>query len=157
FGILMSPEDADLALREVRYPLVMKADGLCANKGVLLAANESEAREFIDMAMRRNELGAAGKKILLEETLKGEELSFIIVTDNERYAPLAPTRDHKRIFDGNRGPNSGGMGAFSIDDLLPESLRKTITETIVEPTLRGLSADGIRYQGFLYIGLMITS
>ena len=157
FGILMSPEDADLALREVRYPLVMKADGLCAGKGVLLAANESEAREFIDMAMRRNELGAAGKKILLEETLEGEELSFIIVTDGERYAPLAPTRDHKRIFDGNRGPNSGGMGAFSIDDLLPESLRKTITETIVEPTLRGLSADGIRYQGFLYIGLMITS
>src|SRR5262249_26456855 len=139
-------------LKEVRYPLVMKADGLCAGKGVLLAANENEAREFIDMAMRRNELGAAGKKILLEETLEGDELSFIIVTDGERYAPLVPTRDHKRVFDGNRGPNTGGMGAFSMDVLLPDSLRKTITATIVEPTLRGLSSDGIRYQGFLYIG-----
>ena len=157
YGILTNPEDADVALKEVHYPLVMKADGLCAGKGVLLAANENEGREFIDMAMRRNELGAAGKKILLEETLESEELSFIIVTDGERYAPLAPTRDHKRIFDGNRGPNTGGMGAFSIDTLLPDSLQKTILETIVEPTLRGLSADGIRYQGFLYIGLMITS
>ena len=156
-GILTSHEDVDSALKEVQYPLVMKADGLCAGKGVLLAANENEARGFIDMAMRRGELGAAGKKILLEETLEGEELSFIIVTDGERYAPLVPTRDHKRIFDGNRGPNTGGMGAFSSDRLLPDSLRKTITETIVEPTLRGLSTDGIRYQGFLYIGLMITT
>jgi len=157
YGVLTDAEDAEALLREVQYPLVMKADGLCAGKGVLLAANENEAREFIDMALRRNELGAAGKRILLEETLEGEELSFIIVTDGERYAPLAPTRDHKRIFDGNRGPNTGGMGAFSIDDLLPDSLRVTIAETIVAPTLRGLSADGIRYQGFLYIGLMITA
>src|SRR5262249_29481235 len=156
YGILTSPEDADIALREVRYPLVMKADGLCAGKGVLLAANETEAGEFIDMALRRNELGAAGKKILLEETLEGDELSFILVTDGEHYAPLVPTRDHKRVFDGNRGPNTGGMGAFSIDALLPDSLRIAIVETIVEPTLRGLSADGIRYQGFLYVGLMIT-
>ena len=156
YSILTSPRDADIALGEVRYPLVMKADGLCAGKGVSLAANDTEARDFLDMAMRRNELGVAGKKILLEETLEGDELSFIIVTDGERYAPLVPTRDHKRVFDGNRGPNTGGMGAFSMDALLPDSLRKTIVETIVEPTLRGLSADGIRYQGFLYVGLMIT-
>ena len=156
-GAFANAEDAVAALEDARYPLVMKADGLCAGKGVLLAANEEDAREFIDRAMRKNEFGAAGQKILLEETLEGQELSFIIVTDGERYAPLVPTRDHKRIFDGNRGSNTGGMGAFSVDDLLPDSLRETITKTIVAPTLRGLAQDGIRYQGFLYIGLMITS
>lgn len=157
YGIFSGPNEAIAALKNVQYPLVIKADGLCAGKGVLLAANEEEAREFIEMSMRRGELGSAGRKLLFEETLEGEELSFIILTDGEQYAPLVPTRDHKRIFDGNRGPNTGGMGAFSVDNLLPASLQKTISEKIVEPTLRGLVADGIRYQGFLYIGLMITS
>jgi phosphoribosylamine--glycine ligase len=92
----------------------------------------------------------------MEETLEGDELSFIIATDGERYAPLVPTRDHKRVFDGNRGPNTGGMGAYSTDDLLPAKLRETILSSIVEPTMRGLTADGIHYQGFLYIGLMLT-
>jgi len=157
YGAFTNPEDATAALKDIRYPLVMKADGLCAGKGVLLAADEKEAFDFIYAAMQRNELGAAGRKILLEETLDGQELSFIIVTDGENYAPLVPTRDHKRIFDGNHGPNTGGMGAFSTDDLLPDSLRETIIKKIVDPTLRGLAADGIRYQGFLYIGLMITA
>jgi len=107
--------------------------------------------------MEKNELGAGGKRILLEEGLEGDELSFIVVTDGKSYAPLVPTRDHKRVFDGNQGPNTGGMGAYSTDDLLPEPLRKTIVSTIVEPTLNGLAADGIPYQGFLYIGLMLTS
>jgi phosphoribosylamine--glycine ligase len=157
YGVFEDPGEAVAVLKEVDYPLVMKADGLCAGKGVLLAANEEEARDFIDAAMRKNELGPAGKKILLEETLEGQELSFIVVTDGERYASLVPTRDHKRVFDGNRGPNTGGMGAFSTDELLPDTLRETITQTIVEPTLHGLAADGIRYQGFLYIGLMVTA
>lgn len=155
-GTFENPDDAAAALKGVRYPLVMKADGLCAGKGVLLAADEREALAFIDSTMRKQELGPAGRKLLLEETLEGDEVSFIIAVDGERYAPLVPTRDHKRIFDGNRGPNTGGMGAFSTDDLLSPQLREAITETIVEPTLRGLSADGIRYQGFLFIGLMIT-
>jgi len=156
YGAFTNPDAAKAALDNARYPLVLKADGLCAGKGVRLAASEEEAVEFIDGAMRKGELGPAGERILLEETLEGQELSFIIVTDGERYAPLVPTRDHKRIFDGNRGPNTGGMGAFSTDDLLPDPLRQTITATIVQPTLRGLASDGIRYQGFLYIGLMIT-
>ena len=92
----------------------------------------------------------------LEEGLEGDELSFIVVTDGSSYAPLVPTRDHKRVFDGNQGPNTGGMGAYSTDELLPEPLRKTIVSDIVEPTLKGLAADGIPYQGFLYIGLMLT-
>ncbi len=94
--------------------------------------------------------------MLLEETLEGDELSFIILTDGERYAPMVPTRDHKRVFDGNRGPNTGGMGAYSSDELLPAGLRDTVISTIVEPTLKGLAADGIPYQGFLYVGLMLT-
>jgi phosphoribosylamine--glycine ligase len=93
---------------------------------------------------------------MLEEALVGEELSFILLTDGERYAPLVPTRDHKRVFDNNQGPNTGGMGAYSSDELLPADLRRTIEETIVEPTMKGLAADGIRYQGFLYVGLMLT-
>ena len=157
YGAFEDPAAAFAALPEVQYPLVMKADGLCAGKGVLLAANEEEARDFIERVMRQNELGPAGRKIMLEETLEGQELSFIIVTDGDRYAPLVPTRDHKRIFDGNRGPNTGGMGAYSTDELLPDSLRETITRTVVEPTLHGLAADGIRYHGFLYIGLMLTA
>ena len=157
YGVFENADDAAAALKNVRYPLVMKADGLCAGKGVLLAADETEALAFIDSTMRKQELGPAGRKLLLEETLVGDELSFIIVTDGERYAPLVPTRDHKRIFDGNRGPNTGGMGAFSIDSLLPTQLQQVITQTIVEPTLRGLASDGIKYQGFLYIGLMVTT
>src|SRR5436305_7614135 len=102
------------------------------------------------------ESGAAGKRVILEETLEGNELSFIMVTDGDKYSVLAPTRDHKRAFDGNRGPNTGGMGAYSTDDLMSPELKANIEKTIAEPTLRGLAADGIRYQGFLYVGLMLT-
>ena len=144
------------ALRAVSWPLVIKADGLCAGKGVSVAQDAASAKDFIERALDKNELGPGGQRILLEETLEGDELSFILITDGQRYAPLVPTRDHKRLFDGNLGPNTGGMGAYSSDELLPPKLRATILETIVEPTLRGLAADGIPYQGFLYIGLMLT-
>jgi phosphoribosylamine--glycine ligase len=144
------------ALEIVSWPLAIKADGLCAGKGVLVTKDKQEARDFIQRAMEKDELGAGGKRILLEETLEGEELSFILLTDGHRWAPLAPTRDHKRAFDGNQGPNTGGMGAYSTGDLLPPALRDAIIDTIVKPTMRGLAADGIRYQGFLYIGLMLT-
>jgi phosphoribosylamine--glycine ligase len=156
YGAYDSPGDAYGALCAVDWPVVIKADGLCAGKGVFLAPNPDAATNFIERLMEKNELGPGGRRVLLEETLEGDELSFIIVTDGERYAPLVPTRDHKRAFDGNQGPNTGGMGAYSTDDLLPIELRETIVAKIVEPTLRGLKADGIRYQGFLYIGLMLT-
>jgi phosphoribosylamine--glycine ligase len=144
------------ALCAVDWPVVIKADGLCAGKGVFVAPNPDAATEFIERVMEKNELGEGGKRVMLEEALEGEELSFILLTDGERYAPLAPTRDHKRAFDNNQGPNTGGMGAYSSDDLLPVDLRRTIEKTIVEPTMKGLAADGIRYQGFLYVGLMLT-
>lgn len=156
YGTFDSPAGVYEALKSVAWPVVIKADGLCAGKGVFLAPDFAAAKDFIVRVMEKNELGPGGKRILLEETLEGEELSFIILTDGNRYAPLVPTRDHKRVFDGNQGPNTGGMGAYSTDDLLPESLRETIRLEIVEPTLRGLASDGIHYQGFLYIGLMLT-
>jgi phosphoribosylamine--glycine ligase len=156
YGAFDSAQDAYAGLQGVKWPLVIKADGLCAGKGVLLAENQEEAREFICRVMEKNELGAGGRRILFEETLRGEELSFILLTDGERYASLAPTRDHKRVFDGNAGPNTGGMGAYSSDELLPQSLGEAIQQLIVEPTLQGLAADGIKYSGFLYVGLMLT-
>jgi phosphoribosylamine---glycine ligase len=144
------------ALCAVDWPVVIKADGLCGGKGVLVAPNPDMATDFIERVMEKNELGDGGKRVMLEEALEGEELSFILLTDGERYAPLVPTRDHKRVFDNNEGPNTGGMGAYSSDELLPAELRQIIESTIVAPTMKGLAADGIRYQGFLYIGLMLT-
>lgn len=156
YGTYDSPAEVYDALNSVAWPVVIKADGLCAGKGVFLAQDFAAAKDFVHRVMEKNELGPGGKRILLEEALEGEELSFIILTDGKRYAPLVPTRDHKRVFDGNQGPNTGGMGAYSTDELLPDALEESIRSTIIEPTLRGLAVDGIPYQGFLYIGLMLT-
>jgi len=156
YGTYDSPADVYRALGSVAWPVVIKADGLCAGKGVLLAPDFAAAKDFVERVMEKNELGPGGRRILLEETLEGAELSFIILIDGKRYAPLPPTRDHKRLLDGNQGPNTGGMGAYSTDELLPDDLREVIRSAIVEPTLHGLAADGIGYQGFLYIGLMLT-
>ena len=156
YGAYDSAEAASRALERMKYPVVIKADGLCAGKGVLVATNVAEAQDFVVRAMEKREFGPGGKRLMFEEGLAGDELSFILLTDGERYAPLVPTRDHKRAYDDNRGPNTGGMGAYSSDGLLPNSLREVITTKIVEPTLRGLKADGIRYQGLLYVGLMLT-
>src|SRR5271165_55252 len=156
YGAYDSPGGAYGALCEVDWPVVIKADGLCAGKGVFVAPNPDAATSFIERVMEKNELGAGGKLVMFEEALEGDELSFILLTDGERYAPLVPTRDHKRAFDNNEGPNTGGMGVYSSDELLPADLRRMIEKTIVEPTMKGLAADGIRYQGFLYVGLMLT-
>src|SRR5467141_3738149 len=156
YGTFHSPAEVYKALNSLAWPVVIKADGLCAGKGVFLAPDLAAAKDFVERVMEKNELGPGGKGLLLEETLEGEELSFIVLTDGKRYAPLVPTRDHKRVFDGNQGPNTGGMGAYSTDELLPDALRETIRSTVIEPTLQGLAADGIPYQGFLYIGLMLT-
>src|SRR5260370_493704 len=157
YGAFDSSPDVYKALGSVAWPVVIKADGLCAGKGVFLAPDLTAAKDFVERVMEKNELGAGGKRILLEETLEGEELSFIILTDGKRYAPLVPTRDHKRVFDGNQGPNTGGMGAYSTDELLPDELRENIRLKIVEPTMKGVAADGISYQGVLYVGLMLTN
>ena len=156
YGIFDSPLEAHIALDSVGMPLVIKADGLCAGKGVLVTNSAAEAATFIERLMERREFGDAGKKVLLEEGLVGEELSYIILTDGEHFVRMAPARDHKRAFDNDEGPNTGGMGVYSTDAILPPALEKTIIERIVRPTLEGLKAEGMPYRGFLYFGLMLT-
>ncbi len=157
YGICESATDAHEALKSARWPVVVKADGLCAGKGVLVAPSAGEATAFIERLMETREFGDAGTRVLLEEGLAGDELSYIILTDGNDFMRMAPARDHKRAFDGDKGPNTGGMGAYSIDEILPATLEKQIIETIVRPTLDGLKADGMPYRGFLYFGLMLTA
>jgi len=157
YGIFDSPIDAYTSICSVDWPLVVKADGLCAGKGVLVTSSPDDAAAFIDRLMEKKELGAAGKRVLLEEGLAGQELSYIILMDGKTFVSLEPTRDHKRAFDNDEGPNTGGMGAFSSADILPAELESKILETIVQPTLAGLQKEGMNYCGFLYFGLMLTS
>lgn len=157
YGFYDSAPDAIRALDSVKWPVVIKADGLCAGKGVLVAKTKGEATAFLERAMTKREFGDGGARVLLEEALVGEELSLIIITDGERIAPFAPARDHKRVFDGDQGPNTGGMGAYSTEDLLPAELGARIQSQVIEPTIRGIAADGLRYCGFLYFGLMLTA
>lgn len=157
YGLCDSPADAHMVLGSVDWPAVIKADGLCAGKGVLVTASADEATNFLTRLMEAGEFGDAGRRVLVEQGLTGEELSFIILTDGKDYIPFAPTRDHKRAFDRDEGPNTGGMGAYSVDDILPSSLERKIRNSIIEPTLAGLQKDGLPYRGFLYFGLMITA
>ena len=157
YGVFNSPVDAYAELCSVDWPLVVKADGLCAGKGVLVTSSPDEATAFIDRVMERREFGEAGKQILLEEGLAGEELSYIILTDGKDFVPMAPTRDYKRAFDNDQGPNTGGMGAYSSSDILPAEVERKIIESVVQPTLAGLRSDDISYNGFLYFGLMLTT
>jgi phosphoribosylamine---glycine ligase len=157
YGAASSAAEALRSLDNRNWPLVIKADGLCAGKGVLVASSRPEAEVFIRRVMEDREFGAAGGRLLIEEGLSGVELSYIILTDGKMFIPLAPTRDHKRAFDGDKGPNTGGMGAYCMDELLPPKLEKEIVETVVEPTLQGLRTEGIPYSGFLYFGLMLTA
>ncbi|MGA8870096.1 MAG: phosphoribosylamine--glycine ligase [Candidatus Acidiferrales bacterium] len=156
YGTCELLREAHLALADAKWPVVIKADGLCAGKGVLVTASPDEAHAFLDRVMERREFGDAGTKVLLEEALAGDELSYIILTDGQDFIRMAPARDHKRAFDNDEGPNTGGMGVYSTDEILPAELETKISETIVRPTLDGLRADGMPYRGFLYFGLMLT-
>jgi phosphoribosylamine--glycine ligase len=157
YGTFDSPTEAVRALDAVDWPVVVKADGLCGGKGVLVAETREEAEEFIRRLMAKHELGQGGSRVLLETALKGEELSFIVLTDGRSFLPMAPTRDHKRVFDGDRGPNTGGMGAYTVDGMIPAELESVILDKIVRPTIAGLSEEGLPYMGFLYFGLMLTA
>ena len=157
YGAFDSPSEAILGLDAVDWPVVVKGDGLCGGKGVLVAETREEAEEFIHRLMEEHDLGQGGSRVLLEKGLKGEELSFIVLTDGRSFLPMAPTRDHKRVFDGDRGPNTGGMGAYTTDCMIPPDLESVILDKIVRPTIAGLSEEGLPYTGFLYFGLMLTA
>ncbi len=137
-------------------PLVVKADGLAAGKGVVVAPDSGQAKAAA-RAMLRGAFGDAGSTLVIEECLVGVEASYIILTDGQSYVAFPTSEDHKRLEDGDRGPNTGGMGAFSPASAITPALEDVICQTIIEPTLAGLRADGCRYTGFLYAGLMITA
>lgn len=137
-------------------PIVVKADGLAAGKGVVVAQSISEAQEALDLFMQQKTLGAAGKRIVIEEFLSGREMSAFVFTDGHTVVPMVPACDYKRIYDGDRGPNTGGMGSYSPPYFLNSALDKAVTETVMKPAVKALLAEGIPYKGALYGGLMIT-
>ena len=137
-------------------PLVIKADGLASGKGVVVAHTEQEALDFLRKLLVESALDNAGKQVLVEEFLQGEELSFIVVTDGKNILPLDTSQDHKQLYDKDQGPNTGGMGAYSPVNILSSSMNKRIMQTIVEPTIRGMAKEKTPYTGFLYVGLMMT-
>ncbi len=151
-----SAAEARAYLRDARLPLVVKADGLAAGKGVLICQTAAEADAAVDAAMVRNEFGAAGRRVLIEECLAGNEISVLALVDGRRALLLPPAQDHKRIGDGDRGKNTGGMGAYSPAPWDTPDFRAMVLDTIFNPTLRELSRRGIEYRGVLYAGLMLT-
>ncbi len=157
YGIFDAAVDAYTSLCEVDWPVVVKADGLCGGKGVLVTSSPDEATAFIERLMEGNEFREAGKRVIIEEGLSGPEISYMVLTDGEKFVPLAASRDYKRIFDDDKGPNTGGMGAISSDDLVSREVEKAIQEKVVRPTIAGMSRDGREYKGFLYFGLIMTS
>ena len=136
-------------------PIVIKADGLAAGKGVIVALTDQEAHDAIDFMLGENKLGDAGARIVIEEFLTGEEASFIVMVDGEHVVPMASSQDHKRLLDDDKGPNTGGMGAYSPAPVVTQEIHDKTMEEIILPTVRGMAKDGIRYTGFLYAGLMI--
>ena len=136
-------------------PIVIKADGLAAGKGVIIAPTFAEAEAALDRVLRQKQFGEAGAKVVIEDFLAGEEASFIAIVDGTRVVPLASSQDHKTRDDGDRGPNTGGMGAYSPAPVVTDAVHERVMREIMLPTVRGLAADGIYYRGFLYAGLMI--
>jgi len=138
------------------YPVVIKADGLAAGKGVMICRNEVKAEEAIKKIMVDKKFGDAGNKVLIEEFLRGEEASFIVISDGVKLVPFVTTMDHKAIFDGDRGPNTGGMGAISPSPFIDRNLFNEIVKTIMFPTVTRMLEEGRKYKGVLYAGLMLT-
>jgi phosphoribosylamine--glycine ligase len=136
-------------------PIVIKADGLAAGKGVVVAQTAAEAHAAIDMMLLDNRMGSAGARVVIEEFLQGEEASFIVMCDGKNVLALASSQDHKRLRDGDQGPNTGGMGAYSPAPVVTPEVNARVLREIIMPTVQGMAADGIPFTGFLYAGLMI--
>jgi phosphoribosylamine--glycine ligase len=148
---------AQLDRGEFGYPLVIKADGLAAGKGVVIASDRSSAEAAVKSIMLDRRFGAAGDRIVLEQFLTGQEASYFLLADGVSFIRLSSAQDHKRIFDEDRGPNTGGMGAFAPSPLVTPEIDRRIVDEIVQPVLEGMEHEGHPYRGFLYVGLMLTS
>ncbi len=155
YATFADADEAHAYVKQQGAPIVIKADGLAAGKGVVVAVTEQEAHDAIDSMLSDNKLGAAGARVVIEEFLEGEEASFIVMCDGEHILPLATSQDHKRLLDGDQGPNTGGMGAYSPAPVVTPEIHAKAMREIITPTIKGMAKDGIRYTGFLYAGLMI--
>ncbi|MDD5774217.1 MAG: phosphoribosylamine--glycine ligase [bacterium] len=157
YNVFNDTAKASEFIEKAKYPLVIKADGLAAGKGVVICKGKEEARGVLSDFMEKNTLGNAGKKVVIEEFLEGEELSIIAVTDGETILPLSSAQDHKKIYDNDEGPNTGGMGAYSPVPFLNKELEDKINKKVVFPTLRGLKKEGIDFRGVIYFGFIIKN
>jgi phosphoribosylamine--glycine ligase len=156
FGVFTEPSAAKQFIDQQPSPYVVKADGLAAGKGVLICANRDEAEAAIDETLVRKSFGQAGETVVIEEFLEGEEASFMALTDGEHILPLATSQDHKRVFDQDQGPNTGGMGAYSPAPVVTSEIHTRVLNEILNPLIGGLRKRGICYRGLIYVGLMIT-
>ena len=157
YGTFTDVDQALAYLDEVGAPIVVKADGLAAGKGVILAETLDEAKSAVKDMLQGNQFGDAGSRVVIEEFLTGEEASFIVMVDGTDVLPLASSQDHKAAYDGDTGPNTGGMGAYSPAPVVDQMCHNRIMSEVIQPTIHGLAADGLRYRGFLYAGIMVTA
>lgn len=151
-----SIDEAKAALKKIGYPAVLKIDGLAAGKGVVIVDSKNDADEYLRMVFEEKKFGTAAMRILVEEFLTGEEVSFMVITDGKKSLPLAPAKDYKKAFDGETGPNTGGMGAHSPAVVLNAETAGEIMKNIILPTVQGMASEGRPYTGVLYAGLMLT-
>jgi phosphoribosylamine--glycine ligase len=156
FETFSDVEQARAYVEKHDAPIVIKADGLAAGKGVVVAMSKDEAFAAIDMMLADNKLGDAGARVVIEEFLEGEEASFIVMVDGKHVLPMATSQDHKRLRDGDQGPNTGGMGAYSPAPIVTPQMHARVLREVIQPVVRGMESEGITYTGFLYAGLMIA-
>lgn len=157
YGVFTDPAEATAFVRDKGAPIVVKADGLAAGKGVVVARTETEAITAIDDMLSGNKFGDAGARVVVEEFLTGEEASFIVMVDGDTVVPFASSQDHKARDNGDTGPNTGGMGAYSPAPVVTEALHERIMNEVILPTVKGMQAEGNRYRGFLYAGIMVAA
>jgi len=157
YKIFKDSKEAKEYIKGHSLPLVVKADGLAAGKGVIICKTEEDALDAIKLIMEKKAFGKAGERIIIEDFLKGEEASFLAITDGKTVAPLPPCQDHKAIFDRDKGPNTGGMGAYSPTPIISPKLKQEIMNSIMIPTVKAMEKEGRPYKGVLYAGLMITN
>ena len=157
YQVFTEVDAAKAYIKEKGAPIVVKADGLAAGKGVIIASSEEEANVAIDDMLAGNKFGEAGHRVVIEEFMHGEEASFIVMSDGENILPLASSQDHKARDEGDKGPNTGGMGAYSPAPVVTEAMHDRIMHEVIEPTIKGMAEEGREYIGFLYAGVMITA
>ena len=156
YAVVEDIDDGMRFCRSIGFPVVLKADGLAAGKGVVIAEDETHARETLQDMLSGQAFGEAGHRVVIEEFLVGEEASFIVIANGQQMVPLASSQDHKRRDEGDRGPNTGGMGAYSPAPVISDEIHARLVSEVIEPTLRGMAEDGCPFTGFLYAGVMLS-